>query len=403
MKVVHLYDGHEAVYNGQGSLPDVVWNLARYSASMDNDVTIIERQWSSLPPEEDHENVQFKRLSLGTGPEEPWSRIPYEMVNSPLGLARLIGDRINFALHALIELQNTSFDILHVHLPFAANVLVTIAPRIRNHMIYTAHLGETQQRVIDPILSPDVYLSKRVAQTVALNPQMKAAFEQKGVDSNKLTIIPNGVDLEPFQNINQCSISKVEEKYDLQNKKIILFVGTITPRKGVLELVKAANSIINDSEVRDIQFILVGKKHLDSDYVEKIQDEIGRFSIEDEVVLTGFIPRDDLLPLYACADLFVLPSFEEGSSIAISEAIASGTPVVASDIAGNAQQIDDGVHGYLVEAGNKQVLADRIEYSLTNPNVHMSMQQAVKDRAREISWQKISQQYINTYKKLTRE
>jgi glycosyltransferase involved in cell wall biosynthesis len=288
-------------------------------------------------------------------------------------------------------------------LPFAANILVTIAPKLRESMIYTAHLGETRQRVVDPLLSPDVYLSKRAAKTVALNPEMRAAFEQEGVSFERLTVIPNGVDLERFQDLDQGSISKVENKYDLENKKIVLFVGTITPRKGVLDLVRAANRLLSDTENKDVKFVLAGKKNLDLDYAEKLQNEIDRFGLENQVVLTGFIPNDELLALYDRADLFVLPSFEEGSSIAISEAIASGTPVIASDIGGNAQQIDDGTHAYLVEPGNEKILANRIEYSLTNPDVRMSMQQAIKDRGREVSWKEISQKYMDTYKEITHE
>lgn len=101
MEVVHLYDGHERVYDGRGSVPSVVWNLARETAAAGHEVTVLERRWDGLARRAEREGVAFRRMDLATGADEPWTRVPYEMVASPVGLARLVGDRTNFALEAL--------------------------------------------------------------------------------------------------------------------------------------------------------------------------------------------------------------------------------------------------------------------------------------------------------------
>lgn len=397
MNIVHIYDGHEAVYNGEGSVPDVVWNLAQQTASDGHSVTVIERRWNSLPKSPEHEGVKFRRLDLRTGPDKTWDRIPYEMVDSPINSIRLIADRINFAVQTLNKIRSLEYDILHVHLPFAANVLVSIAPWLRKQMIYTAHIGETQQRVIDPTFSPDVYLAKRAARTIVLNPEMKSAFEYRGVPSKQLCCIPNGVDMEQMTQIEDEVVESVVNEYGIQDRTLVLFAGTITPRKGVTKLIEAATEVVDNETVNDVRFIIAGKTDFEPDYTREVRQMINDANVGDSIILPGYVSRSTILALYEAADIFVLPSFEEGSSIALSEAIAAGTPIVASDIAGNAQQIQDGKHGYLVEPGDEDELANRIAYILAHREKRMKMQDAIGDLAEEHSWGNITKRYIEVY------
>ncbi|WP_434522793.1 glycosyltransferase family 4 protein [Halorubrum sp. AS12] len=194
--VVHLYDGHEQVYGGRGSVPGVVWNIARETAAANHDVTVLERRWDDLPATAEYDGVAFHRLNLRTGADKPWMRVPYEEVTSPGGAVRLVGDRTNFAFAALRWLYEMEFDILHVHLPFAANVIATVAPQLRDRMVYTAHLGELRLDLLEDsqgdssdesgldvpavlsAFSPDVYLAKRVAATTVLNPGIESRIRR---------------------------------------------------------------------------------------------------------------------------------------------------------------------------------------------------------------------------------
>ena len=77
MRILHVYDGHEKIYRGQGSLPRIIWNVARRTADRGHDVTVIERQWDGTAPMSQHEGVQFRRLKLQTGSDEAWEQVPY--------------------------------------------------------------------------------------------------------------------------------------------------------------------------------------------------------------------------------------------------------------------------------------------------------------------------------------
>jgi len=396
VNVLHLYDGHETVYEGRGSVPNVVWNLARETARLGHSVEIIERQWDGLPATAVREGVQFRRLPLRTGANEPWEQIPYEMVESPGGVAKLLVDRSNFAIQALRELRTMTFDLLHVHLPFAANVIVSLAPWLRDQMVYTAHIGETDERLRQPRFSPDAFLADRVARTIVLNPTTKAAFESRGVSPDCLTVIPNGVDTERFQRVGADRKAALREQYELSEGPVVLFVGTVTPRKGVAELVSAAGDVLAATD-QDIQFVVVGKTDLDPDYMSDVRQRVADANLGEDIRFTGFVPDEEIPVFYDLADVFVLPSAEEGSSIAVTEAIASATPVVGSRIDGIRQQIDDGIHGRLIEPGDVRGLSVALTELLTSPERRAEMSQALAERADSLSWPRLTERILTEY------
>lgn len=399
MRIVHLYDGHEKVYEGKGSVPDVVWSLATCTATRGHDVTVLERQWAGLPVTAVQDGVTFHRVPLRTGSAEPWAQIPYEMISSPLGALTLLIDRTNFAFATLRQLAKLGPDVIHVHLPFAANVVATVAPWLRDTMVYTAHLGETRKRVSEPIFSPDVYLAKRCARTVALNPEMRHAFAERGVSEDRLVVVPNGVDLGRFDDIDSDVREHVRDEYGPFDGSVVLFVGTVTPRKGVRELAEAATEVIPKTD-GDVEFLVVGRTDMEQEYVNQVRALVSQAGIDDHVTFTGFVSEKELLALYDLGDVFVLPSFEEGSSIAVSEALAAGLPVIGSDIDGIAQQVGHGTHGLLFDPGDTSALASSITELVDDSKTRERMQEAVSARAEELSWDRVTDRIISVYEEV---
>lgn len=415
MRVVHIYDGHEVIHDGQGSLPRIVWNVARRTAVRGHDVTVIERKWNGLRHVAEHEGVGFWRIETGTGSDEPWEEVPYEMVQSRSGLAKLLMDRTNFGLKVLRLLRATDFDVVHVHLPFAANVLITVAPWLRFRMVYTAQLGELRLNALSDEdgdgdddaasidvpaavrrFSPDVYLARRVAYTTVLNPNVKRIFAQNGVPEQKLKHVPNGVDVEKFADVSRSDGDRLREKFDLGERSVVFFAGTIMPRKGVVELMQAASDVV-DAGHDDVRFLIAGETDLDEAYLERVEAIIADEGIEENVVFTGYLRDPDLLPAYKSADVFVLPSFEEGFGMVVSEAMAAGTPPVASRINGVKQQVADGETGMLVDPGASDQLASAIIELLDDAEKRRSMGERSQQRAQMFSWETVTDQYIELY------
>jgi glycosyltransferase involved in cell wall biosynthesis len=170
------------------------------------------------------------------------------------------------------------------------------------------------------------------------------------IDPSKVRIVPNGVEVEKFK--PNEDIQAVRKQFGLGNEPTVLFVGSLIQRKGLHFLVEAAKKIVKEQP--DTKFLIVGEGPL------KKQLNV---SIESSNLLGNFkflgIVKDDLLPsVYNCADVFVLPSIQEGQGIVLLEAQASGKPVVAFDVGGVDEAVRNNETGLLVERGNSDALAD---------------------------------------------
>ena len=440
MEVVHLYDGHEQVYEGRGSVPGVVWHLAREAAAAGHDVTVLERQWDGLDAQATHEGVDFERLALLTGADVPWERVPYEQVTSPTGFVQLVMDRSNFALEALRWLRGQSVDVLHVHLPFAAGVLLTIAPWLRGSTVYTAHLGELRLDALTEdqqgsestgdaagatdgldtpavltAASPDIYLAGRVAHTTVLNANIADAFADRGVDHDSLSVLPNGVNVNRFTNVPERERERVRESYDLGDGPTLLFVGTVMPRKGVTDLVRAVGRLA-DGETDGLRegdatpaeadggatwdafdLVVAGEDDLDGDYVEKVRETAREAGVVESVTFPGFVPEADLAPLYAAADVCVVPSLEEGFGMTAVEALACGTPVVGTRVGAIPEIVDEDVHGYVVDPGDPGGLADAIDRAVDELVGREEVETGARERARAYSWESVGEQCVAVY------
>ncbi|MCX7999170.1 MAG: glycosyltransferase family 4 protein, partial [Leptospiraceae bacterium] len=204
MRILHIFDDYgtpgERALAGQGSVPTVVYYLAKYMAEK-HEVTILERDFGLLPREEFIDRIRYVRISAKKLP-----KTPYELIKSKSGLLKLLKDGFNVARKMNKFLDQEDFEVIHVHFPFASNILVNINKNLRRKTVYTAHVGEEGKRfglnkdapMILKIFSPDLYLMKRVAKTVVLNEPLKKRLVEKGIPEEKLEVIPNGVCVEEF-------------------------------------------------------------------------------------------------------------------------------------------------------------------------------------------------------------
>lgn len=404
MHVIHVYDGHEQVYGGRGSVPGVVWNIARETAAEGHDVTVLERRWNGLQATTTHEGVKFRRLNLRMGADEPWTRVPYEMVKSPLSLARLVGDRAYFAARAVQELKQQTFDVVHVHLPFAASVMLTIAPWLRNQTVYTAHLGELRLDALNTDtdadvpgvlsrFSPDIFLAERAEHTTVLNPVIRQQFVERGIEADSVSVVPNGVDIDRFANVNQDKVESVRERYSLGDARIVLFVGTLMPRKGVIDLVDAFANLVTRFE-NDVKLVLAGESNLDETYTQAVETRIDELGLNAHVNRLGFVDASDLPGLYTAADVCVIPSHEEGFGMTAVEAMAAGTPVVGTHVGALPQLLEDTKTGQLVEVGNIQGISEGLERLLKSSK----RSKRAKNQVEAFSWSGITKQLETIYK-----
>ncbi len=172
------------------------------------------------------------------------------------------------------------------------------------------------------------------------------------VDSEKIRIVPNGVDVEAFKPLeNQAELKK---QFSLGQGPCVLFVGNLIPRKGLPFLVEAAKKIVKHQP--ETKFLIAGVGPLKNYLINIIQDA----KLTTNFMFMGRVNEKILPALYNCADVFVLPSIQEGQGIVLLEAQASGIPVVGFDIGGVKEAVRNGETGLLVKAEESEALADSL-------------------------------------------
>jgi len=405
MKILHVFDDYgtpgERALAGQGSVPTVVYYLAKHAVAKGHSVTVLERDHKVLPREEFIDGIRYVRVSADKLPAAP-----YRLIKSARGLVKLARDSLDVARKINKFLKKEHFDVIHVHFPFAACILVTLNRSVRKRMVYTAHTAEhrlglsTSLRppTIVRLFSPDIYLMKRVKKVVVLNEGLKAKLIKKGIEEEKLEAIPNGVNVKDFD-VSADEVRRAKEEYGIAGKVSVLFAGNVIPLKGVHHLVKAAEIVLRYR--KDVVFLIAGNLKIDEDFSSFIINYVNVRGLNSNVKVLGFVPHRQLRTLYVACDIFVLPSLEEGQSIALLEAMASKKPLIGSRVGGTPMQIKDGWNGFLVEPGNEKQLAEKILYLVENEEERKRMGNNSRKLAEdEFDWRKISEKYFKVYEEV---
>jgi glycosyltransferase involved in cell wall biosynthesis len=180
-------------------------------------------------------------------------------------------------------------------------------------------------------------------------------------DPDKIFELPNGVDIEKYNPNNDGSI--IRKRLNIEGKKIILFVGALDKPhffKGVDILLESFKRINNSN----YHLVIVGDGDLKLNYIEKAS----RMGISSQVTFSGRVSEDDLPLFYATSDVTVLPSTTMGEAfgLVLVEAMATGKPVIASNLPGVRSVVDDGKNGFLAIPGDSEDLASKIQIILSN-------------------------------------
>ncbi|MCX7761818.1 MAG: glycosyltransferase family 4 protein [Candidatus Kryptonium sp.] len=188
------------------------------------------------------------------------------------------------------------------------------------------------------------------------------ALKFKVASPDKLIVIHNGVDVNLFKNLKKTKID---------DEVVITFVGRLVPQKDVFLLIdameridKAKLWIVGDGELKDKVIRYISKKNLNHK-------------------ITLFGERSDIPNILSQSDIFVLPSRWEGLPLTIIEAMMAGLPVVASNVGGVSELVDNGVTGFLVPPGNVEVFVDALKTLVDNESLRQEMGKAGLKKAFE--------------------
>jgi glycosyltransferase involved in cell wall biosynthesis len=209
-----------------------------------------------------------------------------------------------------------------------------------------------------------------------------------GPIEDKITVICNGVDVKRYQRaVDRVAIRR---KLGLpEQAHLIAVVGTLKRQKGHSYLIEAASSLV--SEYLELHILFIG----DGDLSEELQAQTRAAGLDQHIHFLG--SRYDVPDLLAASDYFVLPSLWEGLPMALIEAMASGLPIVATDVSGTRQVLTHGETGFVVPPGDAQRLKEAIHYLLSDPPQARALGAAAQRRIEDFSAQKQAQEHIALY------
>lgn len=235
-----------------------------------------------------------------------------------------------------------------------------------------------------------------VAATPAERIQMMWLYH---ADMNRIHIIPPGVDLDHF-----CPVPQDEARSEIgidPEAYHLLFVGRLEPLKGIDTLLQAMAHLRETAPdlSHTIVITIVGGTgdHRELERLRRTSCDLG---ISDRVSFLGPRSQDTLPHFYSAADAVIMPSHYESFGMVALEAMACGTPVIASEVGGLAYLIQDGVTGFRVPSRDHEQLADKIAMLLTNPDLRTEMGYAAARYATQYAWDTIARQLDTVYHRI---
>ncbi len=205
---------------------------------------------------------------------------------------------------------------------------------------------------------------------------------------DKIRVAHYGVDQNVFS--NHKDLSKVSDRYPL-NDKFFLYVGRIDPRKNLNRLIQAYSHLRDKGAVKH-KLLIAGKVYLEP---EELKQTLKQCKYQQDIHFCGYVPEEDLPALYHAADVFIYPSEYEGFGLPPLEAMASGTPVVASDIPIFREILEDAA--LLVNPLDVYSIASGIEKILTDQELRKKLIEKGKNQVEKFNWDKTAMITLQSY------
>ena len=279
------------------------------------------------------------------------------------GLPRLIYKYGSLLLRSIWCSLRRKFDVIHAHYVFPTGFIGLICHWLTGRpLVITAHgsdvynLASKNKRVF----RVSRFVLRRASAVIAVSRDIRDELvDEFGVDEEKIHIINMGVDTSIFRPMDK---EECRRRLGLPlDKRIVLFVGNIIPRKGVLYLIESLEHVKFD----DVQCIILGAP-VDREYFDTVKNRLNE--IDADVRFFDAVPYSEVAVWMNAADVFVLPSNEEAFGLVALEALACGTPTIATAVGGLKEFIRDSETGYSVPIGDALAIADKINHVLDPEN-----------------------------------
>ena len=376
-----------------GGISPHVYNLSRSLAKNGTKVYVVTCDFPGAPQHEVVDGVEIFRIDSYKNPSPDFATWVYLMnVNMQKEAA------------ALVNSLGGKVDVFHAHDWLVANAGIGLKHVFRKPLLVTMHSTEIGRRngihfdYERMIHETEAWLTYEAWKVICCSNYMISHVQWAfGLPTDKLVMIPNGVDAEAYAKVEHSDLSSFRSKFALPEEKIVLFVGRLVYEKGVQVLVNAITKVL---EKVNAKFVIVGNGYMK----EQLSSIIKGLGLSHKVLFTGFVDDETLRKLQKCADVSVVPSLFEPFGIVALEAMAAKSPVVVSDTGGLSEIVEHGVTGVKVYVNNPESLAWGITKVLLDENyANLIRTNAYKKVQEKYDWKKIAKQTKAIYQSVLKD
>jgi D-inositol-3-phosphate glycosyltransferase len=308
--------------------------------------------------------------------------------------------------------KNIRFDILHSHYWLSGLAALELRTRWGVPVLHMFHtLAAMKNRVArdgaesdsDVRLEGERRLLRQADRIVAATQAELAQFQWLyHADTRRVAVVPPGVDTGHFYPIPEDEAREFAGVPD--GKRMILFVGRVEPLKGIDGLLQAIDILRTQDPALGAELCLavIGGEGDDNgdgetDEMARLQDLRRALHIEDIVTFLGRRAQDTLPYYYSAAEVVVVPSHYESFGLVALEAMACGTPVVASETGGLAFLVRDGETGFHVPTADPEAMAERLRQLLRDDVLRQRLGRQAAEYAKRYAWPLMAEQIIDLY------
>jgi len=352
------------------------------------------RQDASTPDVvEDGENVRV--VQLEAGPPRPVEK----------GRLRRYLDQFEENLVRFASAEGSTYDLLHSHYWLSGWVALRLQERWGLPHVAMFHtLGEVKNRA--RVTEHEAPLRIRVERRLAAEADRIVCASQHekhllarlyDADPDRVAVVPCGVDLDLFRPQDKKAARRA---LGYSDERIILFVGRIEPLKGIDILINAVAQLGDES---DFHVLIVGGDNRSRRQVSHLQELASDLGIGERVCFLGAVDHEQLPLYYNAADVCVVPSYYESFGLVALEAMACGTPVVASRVGGLTGTVRDGETGYLISWRCPEPFAERLELLLGNETLRHRFGESARETVERYRWTNVAEAVAGLYQELLGE
>ena len=306
----------------------------------------------------------------------------------PIRIRNAIDLAAGVKLRAILKRER--YDVVHFHTS-RAHSMAPLARGFGSTLVVTRRMDYRPNRVFAPYL-----YNRAVDGVVAISGGVADSLAAAGVERRHITVVHSGVDCERFRAPTPQERADARTALNIADGEFVISaVGALEQRKGHRYLIAAIGAIAASGKFR---CFIVGQGLIG----RVLQDEIAVIRNLGRIKLLGRV--DDVRGLLWASDAFAMPSLKEGLGVAALEAMASGLPVIASDVGGLREVVEDDRTGIIVPPANPEKIASAIKRLAESPELRSQMSAAARSRVVEnYSMEQMAARTLALYRECVRK